>query len=37
MGDQGRALAEERFDAHRNALRVVELMQNVSEVSRCAG
>jgi glycosyltransferase involved in cell wall biosynthesis len=37
VGEQGRALAEERFDAHRNALRVVELMQNVSAGSRCAG
>jgi glycosyltransferase involved in cell wall biosynthesis len=37
MGQQARALAEERFDAKRNALKVVELMQSVAGGRPCVG
>jgi glycosyltransferase involved in cell wall biosynthesis len=37
MGAQGRALAEERYDARRNALKVIELMQCVAGGRACVG
>jgi glycosyltransferase involved in cell wall biosynthesis len=37
MGEQARALAEERFDAGCNALKVVEMMQSLAGGKTCAG